>query len=320
MPNVITHGLMAQDVVGVLDESRVADAIQTYPQLFLLGSNGPDYLFYYRFLSSDQDATHIRNIGSIFHSSHVNDFYRAGFDYLISLENDREYDMFLSYLSGHLCHWALDTLGHPYIFHKTGLLQGKTRYDHYRFESMIDTLMVTQIKKDSLKNYPTYKFADLNTKERLVIAKGYQFITKTVLNERVALSKFNQALKEMYYYTRLLYDPNGFRIKLVQLIEKNILKDLWFISSHIVSKKLDTQRDILNLSHSVWNHPSDDTMIFTDSFVDLYNQSIQRGKIVLELLDDKNIDGLLSYIDNRNYETGLNTKREMKYFNLVYQS
>ncbi len=318
MPNVITHGLMAQDVVGVLEESRVATAIQTYPQLFLLGSNGPDYLFYYRFLSSDQDAKHIRNIGSIFHSSHVNDFYRAGCEYLMSLENDSEYDMFLSYLSGHLCHWALDTLGHPYIFHKTGLLQGDTRYDHYRFESMIDTLMVTQIKKDSLKNYPTHKFADLTKHERLVVAKGYQYITKTVLNDRVPLSKFTQALKEMYYYTRLLYDPKGLKIKPVQLIEKKILKDSWFISSHMVSKKPDAERDILNLNHSVWNHPSDETIVYTDSFVDLYNQSIQRGKIVLELLNDKDINGLIGYVNDRNYETGLNTDLPMNYFNLVY--
>lgn len=320
MPNVITHGLMAQDVVGVLEESRVADAIQSYPQLFLLGSNGPDYLFYYRFLSSDLDATHIRNIGSIFHRSHVNDFYRAGFEHLETLKNQQEYDMFLSYFSGHLCHWALDTLGHPYIFHKTGLLKDETKYDHYRFESMIDTLMVTMIKKDSLTNYPTYKFADLSDKERLVVAKGYQYITKEVLQDRVPIAKFVRALKEMYYYTRLLYDPRGLRIKPIQFIEKKLLKDYWFISSHMVSKNPDTQRDILNLNHSVWNHPSDETIVYTDSFVDLYNQSIVRGKDVLELLNAKDIKGLLNYIDDRNYETGLNIDLEMKYFNLVYQS
>ena len=47
MPNVITHGLLAQQTLKLLPVSVVKDAIAKYPQAYLFGSNGPDFLFYY---------------------------------------------------------------------------------------------------------------------------------------------------------------------------------------------------------------------------------------------------------------------------------
>lgn len=321
MPNVITHGLMAHEVIQNCESSSLSQAIENNLRLFFFGSNGPDFLFYYRFLSSDEDAQAIRHLGGIFHDEHVNDFYSAAKTYLSTLSGPK-YEMTLSYLSGHLCHWALDSLAHPYVFHKTGLIEGDTRYDHYRFEAMVDTLVVKQIQKKKFADVPSYKFVELKQDEVLVIAKLYQYITKVVLNKRVELSKFVKAIKAMYQYNRLLWDKRGLKTKVIRQIENKVLKDPWIYSSHFVIPQEDLEHDLLNLNHEPWSHPCDETEIYTESFMDLFDQSIIRGVIALnKLLDDTHTHqhSLEDYLDNRNYSSGKSSPCLMVNFNIIYE-
>lgn len=322
MPNVITHGLMANEVVQLLEKSDVALAIETYPQLFFFGSNGPDYLFYYRYFSLDEDAKSMRQLGNLFHDEYINEFYTAAKNHLNRLENDQDKQMALSYIAGHLCHWALDSLAHPYVFHKTGLIEGDTRYDHYRFEAMIDTLVVKRVQNKKFMDVPSYKFVKLNAKEKVSVAKVYQAITFEVLGKRVELKKFVDAMSMTYNFNLLLFDKIGLRSRLIRPIEKYILKDEWVFTSHLVTPDVDIKNDILNLRRDEWSHPCDSEMKSTASFMDLFHQSTIRAYQALNALTKDLAHGtnsLEEFIDGRNYSTGLSEPCDMINFDIIYK-
>lgn len=321
MPNVITHGLMANEVVQILSESSITKAISSSTRAFFFGSNGPDFLFYYCALSQDDEAKAIRNIGNQFHDTHINEFYSVAKEMIHEFEGKQK-EIALAYIAGHLCHWALDSLAHPYIFHKTGLIEGDTRYDHYRMEAMIDTLVVKQVKNENFSRIPSYKFVELDEMERIVIAKIYQRIILKVLQQRIELRKIHQAIVETYQMNRVLWDRRGLKAKVIKLVEQWVLKDPWVFSSHFVIPTVDLKRDILNLKHTSWTHPCDDSLIYTTSFMDLFKQSLMRASQALQYLEadlEQGQPSLEEFIDNRNYSTGLNVDLPMIHFNLIYQ-
>lgn len=323
MPNVITHGLLAQDVIGQLEPTLLTQAIQDYPSAYLFGSNGPDYLFYYLVLKpfpGHELNSEITKLGGRVHTEKINDFYQQGIQWLAGLEGE-DYTIFKSYLAGHLTHWALDTVAHPYVFHKTGVIAGDERYHHFRMESMIDTLMVTLVKKGQLKDYPSYKFVKLSKKEKLVIAKGYQFIINAIFSKKYKLKTFITAMDNMYKVLHLFMDSTSIKQKSLHFIEKNVFKDPWIYTKHFVYGEPDHEHDILNLQHNEWNHPSHQEWVYTTSFVDLYEEAIERGVEALNRLEsDINTKGLslVSFIDNRKYDTGTNDEEPMRYFNVIY--
>lgn len=323
MPNVITHGLMAHDVIQNLEESSVTLAIQDFPQAYFFGSNGADYLFYYFVLKpfdGHQINSKMNDLGSRVHNEKINDFYEAGVKWLKGLEGEEEL-IFRSYLAGHLTHWALDSVAHPYVFFKTGEIEGDNRYHHFRFESMIDTMMVKVVKKAKLSDYPSHQFVKLSDKEKLVIAKGYQAIIKEIFGLDVRLKSYITAMNNMYLALHALMDKTSTKKKTFQFFEEKLLGEKWFLSKHLVSGEIDTEHDILNLQHKEWNHPGHPDWVYTTSFVDLYDQAVKRGAHVLKLLEDDlnhNTHSILDFIDNRDYGSGTNDGLPMISFDVIY--
>ena len=55
MPYILTHALMANDVLQDLEAIKLEEIILKYPQVFSMATSGPDFLFYYKALPM-QDA------------------------------------------------------------------------------------------------------------------------------------------------------------------------------------------------------------------------------------------------------------------------
>lgn len=323
MPNVITHGLHAQDVIQQLDASGVTQAIQDFPQPYLFGSNGPDYLFYYLVLKPfkgyELNET-ITKLGNRVHSEKVSAFYEAGIKHLKSLNNE-DRKLFTAYLAGHLMHWSLDSIAHPYIFHKTGKIEGETRYHHVRFESMIDTLMITLYKKGELKDYPSYKFTQLNNHEKQVIARGYQSILKAIFGLDIKRKTLITAMSNMTLALHIFMDPNSIKKKSVHLLEEKLLKNPWVVTKHFVYGEADMENDLLNLQHNPWHHPCHQDWVYTSSFFDLYEEAIERGVKAMKLLNEdlQSDTNLVSeFVADRKYDSGIADDLGMRYFDIVY--
>lgn len=322
MPNVVTHGLMALDVYNQLETSRVKSAIKAFPKAYLLGSNGPDILFYYQALPwQNQELNQkIADYGHVVHSENINEFYNTAMEFVLSIKDERRQDILISFMAGHLQHWALDTLAHPFIFYRSGPLEGKRPYDHYRYESMIDALMVTYVKRKRLQNLKAKRFLDVSDEERRVIASFYQRLLDAVFDIKISPQVIEDAIKTFKKSLTYLYDPNNVAFNLVSRLEKRFGTP-WKYSSHIVSSKIDAKYDVLNLKHEAWSNPTNVDEVSTQSFVDIYNQSIDLGLDALahlnQTLETKEIrfDDLLQ---GRCYDTGRSEGFAMVVYDSIY--
>lgn len=320
MPNILTHALMASDVLQDLDAIKIKEIILKYPQVFSMATSGPDFLFYYKVLPL-QDTTlgkPIHDLGNKVHSKKINSFYQHAID-IIKSSDDNE--ILIAYIAGHLMHWSLDVKAHPFVFNRSGALSGKTQYWHYRFESMIDTIMVQQVKGYRLDATRTFDCVQSNAKNRERLALYYREIVSRTHGEDVATDVFAESMESMHTLAKWLFDPYTLKFPVVQSIENWMNLD-WKYSSHMVIGKVDTKHDILNLKHNPWMHPVTGE-VSDKSFLDLYNEAILLGQAVLYRLNDilyldkqTTMDDL---IRDRSYDTGMKDAGPMCFYASLYE-
>ncbi len=324
MPNIATHGLLAQDVLDKAPFKLLADIIRQYPKAYFLGSNGPDLLFYYHALpwQSQSGENRLVKIGNRLHAEKIDDFYRSAIDIIKATEDSHLKDTMISFLAGHLTHWSLDTIAHPYIFYKTGPISGATKHWHSRFESNIDTLMVKRIKGFSLSKFNIPQLVDADSLTKRAVAILYPRILKTIFDEEISTAEITESIESFHTIIKLLNDPYTLKFPIVQLFE-SMAGVRWSFSCHMVTGICDEKNDILNLNKTTWMHPCDDAKTSDASFIDLYDIAKERAVGVLCAFNDVIFkqampDQLISLINDRTYDTGMKQPPAMIHFDPIY--
>lgn len=323
MPNIITHTLFAQEIFDKVDENT-HDLFEPRYQLLEIGSNGPDFLFFHGLNPKDfYKASDLRKAGSIFHGSHVNEFYQQA---LISIRNEQDEEIqkdMMTYVCGHLCHWALDSTSHPYIFYRTGTCKGKSAWYHHRFESLLDAIML-KVKKDcTIEDFKFYEVCDVTKEQARAIARIYVPAIQQILGFPIKPHQILDSLNDWHFMESVFYDASGKKIKSLQTIEK-YTKTYNFLSGYIVPNTPEDPYDVTNLLHNRWVHPSDSEMVSTESFFDLYDRALLLAQEAIRLFlsacqDPDKDEDLLKLIKDRNYNLGKSDQKEMVNFDLIYE-
>lgn len=324
MPNVLTHYLHAEDVKdGLGSRGYISDCVEAFPKEFSIGSSGPDFLFYYDVFpwQNGKKNKSVASYGGMVHKEKINEFYQRAIE-LCQRESDTpKKTAMISFLAGHLCHWALDSTAHPMIFYRTNGTTKETKYWHYRYESMIDTYMAEYKGKIPLKNYPTSKIVKYDKKTVKAISAIYSPISAELWNIDVEEKLIEKSLHDFRSVNRFLFNPNNYFFYLMQALE-TMGGVKWIFSSHMIIGKKDMKHDILNENHHKWNNPSDLSIVSHESFIDLYNKAITKAVTAVQLLEqaiqNNSVQELLEFIDNRSYETGLPVFKKMQYYNSIY--
>ncbi|WP_232505389.1 zinc dependent phospholipase C family protein [Erysipelothrix larvae] len=322
MPNVVTHGLMALDVYNQLPPSTIKTAIKAHPKAYLLGSNGPDILFYYNvFPWQDQTLNKkVADYGNHVHSYKVDAFYNEAVSFINRLPDGKRKTILTAYLAGHLMHWSLDSTAHPFVFYRSGEIAGDTRFWHYRYESMLDSLMVLYVKRRKMTSLHATRFVDVSDDERRIIASFYSVMLERVFDIREDSEVIDSAIESMKKILVYLYDPRNIKLPLIKEYEKRF-GEPWAFSSHLVSSDIDAKYDVLNLKHETWCNPTNAEDISTQSFVDLYNESIDLGidgLSVLQELFDGSRHTIDSFTQGKCYDTGRLEGVPMKFYDSIY--
>ena len=144
MPAIYAHLRFGQEAAKRL-EPPLSDVIGKYSEAFLLGTQGPDILFYYKPLKGND----IRRRGTAIHA-------RAGgkvFGELYTLwqEQGGKDDALKAYLCGYLCHFTLDVLCHKYIDDNSS-----DAVSHGKIESEFDKFILRKDGKP-IRGYNTAK-------------------------------------------------------------------------------------------------------------------------------------------------------------------
>ncbi len=323
MPNVLTHGLMAQRVFETLSEGDVVSAIKAHPQVFKFASNGPDFLFYYNAWPwMDQDeANRVSEYGEQMHRGRVNQFVDTMIDLAKKQNQVAAKRIMIAFVAGYLCHWALDSVAHPFIFYRSGSMAGNLKYYHFRYESNLDVKMVRDVFKLKLKDYPTRSFLNMTHNQEDVVAFLVSESHKKTYASDITKEDCLLSMKHAKSILVPLFDPTGVLYSITRGVERVAANNLWKFSSHMVSSNIDESYDELNLKRSLWKNPAEPSLTSNTTFLDLFDESIDRGFDALEHLDKilrGEASSMASVIQDRNFNSGHSTYIEMFEFDNIY--
>ena len=279
MPDFATHYYFGQKVLSDLPEEIPVD-----PDVFDFALSGPDDWFFC-FTNIELCAR-----GRVMHRNRTGSFLRS---------LAQEPSLF-SYFSGFFCHYALDTICHPYIIVHTGTYDltpetRKYRGNHTALEHAIDCLILQQHREERplaaiLSSCPLPKNLELPLNRVYQNVYGWKHVFPDLLT----------AKRKMCRYLRILEDPYGLAKTVTNVVRHPLLRPLPYSRHYYESE------DILNLSHRQWHHPKDPTLTSTSSFPELIEQARSEAVRVITAVSQ----GDLSMIGNRSYITGLDLEDE----------
>ena len=323
MPGFTTHYLFGVKAYNDLPNNYLKHVISKYRWLYQIGLQGPDIFFYNIPILRHRDY---RNVGSHMHEYHVNRFFRNCLNEIAAISSKQQREQAISYMAGFLCHYAADSICHPYVY---GRIQYETdgkgsRFHglHAELENDIDTLLLRKFKHKKPSEFNQTASLCLNAQESQFISRYlsrcinrtyYQITEKN--NFQVTDGMVARSIFAIRFGSRILSDPAGHKTHVIGSLESIFLKHP-IASKKLVTDKLSAQvRDILNLDHEVWTNPWDNSIASTTSFPDLYHQTLKKCNAVYYYLNaflianvpsgPPDMSALLAELGNYSYHSGL---------------
>ncbi|MDD6467504.1 MAG: hypothetical protein PUF50_04925 [Erysipelotrichaceae bacterium] len=317
MPSIVTHRLFADDVYAKIEKGTVHTAIAQGFELYSIGSNGPDLFFFHgAWPWVKREVAHkVSQYGSWMHAENVQLLFETMFQRCKETQNS----LHIAYTAGVLAHWCLDHKAHPYVFNQTGYGTSESGHFHCLFESIIDREMLNR-KQIRIQAFKPYDIVRYQSTTAVPIYELYSEVLKKGWDVTLTQQEIQQCLKDFYRIERFLYDPNGWKVKLVSWLEKPMHIE-GYASSMFIPKNNYLQLDVMNDAHRLWHHPSTNEESHA-SFLELYQEGVQVAldlfqKFDAYLKDEISLEDLMETIGNRNFHTGLPVKDDFKYFDLM---
>ena len=327
MPSLITHYLCGNKWLNQLDQEAVKSLVMKYRQVFNVGTQGPDILFYYR-IWPWYKTNGIDKIGSKMHSEKISEVFQEGLIYIQTTKENR--DLLTAYFLGYASHYALDSNTHPYIYYMTGFAEekgfkGQYSCYHSMFEKAIDIQMLEMEQKQCHTDIKVDSFIRLNSHEALTIGNMYSSILAKVFNISITPKQVATAITDMRNIYSFLEDKTGKKMKLFNWLEKKLNYNN-YVTSNMYTHTLNKDFDYLNHQELPWQLPWDNTAVKNDSFFQLYNNAIDEtnrlSQGILNYLEgNKSLEATMEIIGNKSFSTGVDCDAgiEMKYHNCIYE-
>ena len=319
MPAVITHYLFAKACAETLFGNDAYKSVSQHGDIFCLGAQGPDILF---FALGNKP---MNQLGERMHNEGVNKFMAECINRIRKTAIHEGKHEMTAYMAGYLCHYALDTCTHPFIYYKTGFsdeegrLSGESVNRHRFLETTIDSILSKKIED---KN-PYF----LNISEKITVGSKKRALIGQFLSEAVDASygapmypeDYIKAIKDTAFVYRVLRDKSGGKRKALKALGK-VFRGLGPIAEMVHYWPV-RRLDYLNEQRGVWRCPWDDSIDLNLSFMDLYNKAIEDSRIYIgafikainKQLDDKIA---LSILGDKNFSTGLESPVKFLYYNI----
>nr|WP_300093310.1 zinc dependent phospholipase C family protein [Sedimentibacter sp.] len=191
MPTTYAHYKFGMEVLRKLN-SNISKIIDDNIELYNIGLHGPDILFYYEPLKSND----ISAMGHAIHGEGAKCFFENARKAII-MSND--YDASISYITGFICHFMLDSQCHPQI------RQYEQKFSHSEIEVELDRALMIESNLEPLSFKPTSHLKP-SSRNSMIVS---QFFTG------VTAENIEKALKSMKFYLNLLVAPGKIKRSLI---------------------------------------------------------------------------------------------------------
>ncbi|HEY8364650.1 MAG TPA: zinc dependent phospholipase C family protein [Haloplasmataceae bacterium] len=317
MPDIVTHTTFALDVLKNLKHDKLKLILNKHRKIYYLGAQGPDVFFFYKMLSLIKDKNYYK-FGNYMHNNKVKHFILTSIGYL----KENYYDELLSYVCGFICHHALDSYAHPYVYYVTGFERG----NHLRLERAIDSWFIQNYWQRPPHLFKISKELLSSKINKKIFIPFFDKVIFKVFSKSHGGKVFINSLKNYRRYVKFTYDPYGIKKKFASFIDKYFNRKGKFVFETIFYyNNYNEKIDYLNQKNNTWLNPVDEKLESNMSFLELYDRALIEAKEKIDLLYDYinkivDIDSLDRVIQDKSYSTGLlcSENRKMRNFKVIF--
>ena len=321
MPATIVHAYFAKDVRDILPEGIKYRTDEDRLKMF---AQGTDSLMFYNMFSIFPGKK-IRDLNKIFHNTKTREYFINLLNYIKRNDLFDDVDV-CSYLIGFICHYALDSIVHPYVIYKSGVFDKryKSTYKynnvHTFMETFLDNDMVSRREDISPYHFKIGKFCFTRGKFSYDLTRTIDISFESTYNYKNMGRKYYRSLKQMKHALLIFRrDPIGVKKFFYKLVDTFTSKRLFRFEAISYHYPLDDRHNYLNLDHKEWRNPVKYNLVSNESFLDLYLKALKLAKILVcasfDYITDKT-DEIDKKLFKASYISGLNSdiEPEYKYF------
>lgn len=277
MPEFTAHYLLGEqtlerfspEVFSIINESKC-----NY-YAYIWGLQGPDLLFYSGIL---HDRGWLARSGSSIHHTAPDTVFSVLLRYITDQKGTPEYFVLFSYLCGFICHYALDSQTHPYIYHlaaKTGGQAITSR--HIKIESEIGSILYHRFTGMPVSGFKLYEHYTASGNFIKPICGLYVYLLDQLFSKHISIKQVQNSFLHCLFLNRFTYlyarkNYNNIIKTMLFKSSKAILGRVKFIYSFIKSDNVE--RDTLNLMHNAWYNLSEPEIKRTESIPELFESAV----------------------------------------------
>lgn len=190
MPDIWTHYFFAKQVMY---EQRLKI---THPDWYYLGAQGPDFLFYQGFQPWKKTAKPGTNLAKLFHQKKT----KRVLEFVLTRRSKAD-PVLSDYLSGFLCHYALDASVHPMIHRDAS--DGK---EHKQLEMALDMRLYSERRNRPISEASVTRVMARSRKLPQSIARFYVDLADSVFDTLIdedLIQKSYGDFRKFHKYTSL---------------------------------------------------------------------------------------------------------------------
>jgi len=265
MADFITHHLFGKQVLTVFP-ALIQETVENYPTCFYWGCQGPDPLFFRKVLFGSP----LHALGSRMHSDKTDELFSSMLQGVRSL-TDTAHNIAAAYFFGFLCHYALDSTIHPYVYcRQEQICSADSRLSasavHCQIESDMDCLLYERFYHEQATNFEPEAYYLLEPEEKAVIAALLHMILRRVYGETVSPHNLRRSFDEALAWQTFFYSDSQNVYRFVRRIEKHIGRGA-LLTGHM--KAGYPAWDALNEQHTPWRNLWNPQETRTESVLDL---------------------------------------------------
>lgn len=322
MPGPKTHDICYKELKDKIS-SKTLSSFPHYDN-YNIFAQGHDFLIYHNFYKIWNQQKLNSNIDSSVALQEYG-FPDFVYNYLKTAINNgsiEEEQVRLFIGPGYIMHHLLDAYTHPYIIYKAGDHTRDPKNDtwhHGIIENLIDIYLMQTREEKNPKTYEVHNDFKMKIPPTETLIETLDKSLRETYQIRNGGKLFQESFEDTYLFMKLLkYDPYGIK-KITFDILDPILKGTSSFSYH---REIEDPIELLNLQHTIWTNPADDTISSNSSFIELYEKTLQDGSYIINELETIcqsgriNKDDIYSLIPNISSVHGLESGKQL---NLKYR-
>ena len=291
MPDVAVHASFGREVLSSLPE-EVRETIVSEPYTFALF--GPDVWFMHKPWRRREGR------GRRMHTTKTGLFLSSLLRRAAVSASRKE---LFSYLAGFFCHYALDSICHPYIIWITAEERVFPR-SHMSLEHALD---MAEIRRDGYEKekHPVTEHYYPRLRLPECLRQDLDTVFEQVYGWKNCWTELNRSFRRYRLCYRFLEKPRGIAARAAGLTKLDVLRSLAYAESQFLD--LDPE----NTEHRVWHHPYDPEQESCESFPELrekarlYAVKLIEASYRLLFLGEGTDESVATLIGNSSYLSGL---------------